>query len=403
MKKVLFVILDGAGDGMEKGTSLEVAHKPVLDEFTKNGLAGLIDNKSGKHPDSGISTWQLFGYPIDRYPGRGYLDAMGVDLPPRPNTLYIRANFATVEKKMKKAAEGQFEYKYIVVDRRAGRDETGLKEIAKDIAEMNIEGFNIKFHKSVAHRGILMLSNVNASPYVTDTDTGIVGEAIEKISATRPDAKSKQTAEVLNKWLHESIRIMENHPVNKQRIMPANYLLLRGASFWNTEKPFSEVHGLKGAVVAKSPVVRGIGKHLEMDVIDVMGATADMKTDLKAKAMAAIEALRDHDFVLLHILAPDIAGHDKIVRTKAGIIEKIDREVFARIEEYVDFDRTVLCVTSDHITSVFTGNHEAGKFPFVVYTRGIEANKVNAYYEMECKKGPSIDIGELMELLMDNL
>ena len=27
MKKILFVILDGAGDGLKKGTSLEVAHK----------------------------------------------------------------------------------------------------------------------------------------------------------------------------------------------------------------------------------------------------------------------------------------------------------------------------------------------------------------------------------------
>jgi len=102
MKKILFVILDGAGDGLKKGTSLEEAHKPNLDEFTKNGYAGLIDNKLGKHPDSGVSTWQLFGFPMDRYPGRGYLDAMGVGLLPRPHTLYVRCNFSTVETKNKK-------------------------------------------------------------------------------------------------------------------------------------------------------------------------------------------------------------------------------------------------------------------------------------------------------------
>ncbi|MBU4124562.1 MAG: hypothetical protein KKI14_03805, partial [Nanoarchaeota archaeon] len=71
MKKILFVILDGAGDGLKKGTSLELAHKPNLDEFTKNGVGGLIKNELDKHPDSGISTFNLFGYSVN-YPGRGY-------------------------------------------------------------------------------------------------------------------------------------------------------------------------------------------------------------------------------------------------------------------------------------------------------------------------------------------
>jgi len=93
-------------------------------------------------------------------------------------------------------------------------------------------------------------------------------------------------------------------------------------------------------------------------------------------------------------------GHDKIVRKKAGIIEKIDKEMFGTIKEYVDFNKTVLCVTSDHITSVFSGNHEQGKFPFCIYTLGIESNNLEGYYEMACKKGRMIDISEWMELII---
>ncbi|MBU3904635.1 MAG: hypothetical protein KJ906_00605 [Nanoarchaeota archaeon] len=400
MKKILFVILDGAGDGLRKGTSLEVAHKPILNEYTKLGFAGLLENTSGKHPDSGTSIFQLLGYPLVDYPGRGYLDAMGIGLLPKPHTLYMRANFATVKKEVKEVARGQFKPVYIVTDRRAGRDETGLKEIANDISEINIEGFNVKFYKSLAHRGILTISNYNVSKDITGTDAGQVENDLSEITAIKGDTNSHKTAAILNKWLDQVAKLLEEHLVNKNRKIPANYILLRGPSFYNIEKTFKEKHGLVGAIIAKSPVVRGIGKHFEMDVIDVVGATGTMQTDLKAKTLAALEALRDHDFVVLHILAPDIAGHDMVVRTKAGIIEKIDNEVFGRIKEYVDFDKTILCVTSDHITSVFSGNHEGGKFPFMIYTNGIESNNLDGYYEMVCKKGPMIDISEWMELIM---
>jgi len=400
MKKILFVILDGAGDGLKKGTSLEHAHKPNLDSFTQNGYAGLIENKSGKHPDSGVSIWQLFGYSLDRYPGRGYLDAMGIGLPPRPHTLYMRANFATVEKKNVKVAEGQFEPRYVVKDRRVGRDPTGLNDIAKDIEEMHIEGFSVKFHKSVAHRAVLTISSIGVSQNITGTDPGKTGEIVPEVSATASDEKSVKTAAVLNKWVKEVTNIMENHPANKHREIPANMILLRGPSFYKIDKSFEEEHGMKGAVIAASPVVRGMGKHFEMDTPKIPGATATVHTDLKAKAMAAIEALKDHDYVVLHILAPDIMGHDMIVRKKAGMIEKIDRDVFARIKEFINFDKTILCVTSDHITSVFTGDHEPGKFPFMIYTSGIESNNLEGYYEIACRKGPVIDISEWMELVL---
>ena len=400
MKKILFVILDGAGDGLKKDTSLELAHKPNLDAFSQNGFSGLIENKSGKHPDSGVSIWQLFGYNLDRYPGRGFLDALGVGLKPMPHTLYMRANFATAEKKTMKTAQGQFAPKYIVKDRRAGRDPTGLKEIATSIAEMHVEGFNVKFHKSVAHRGILTISNYNVSPNVTDTDSGRIGDVVDQIEATTKDDKAAQTAAVLNKWIDKVVKLLEEHPVNKTREFPANMILLRGASVYSIDKTFKEEHGMTGAVIAASPVVKGMARHFEMDAPYINGATADQHTDMNAKVLAALDALNNHDFVVLHILAPDIMGHDKIVRKKSGIIEKIDKEVFGKIKEYVDFNKTVLCVTSDHITSIFTGDHEAGKFPFCIYTADIESNKLEGYYEIACRKGPVIDISEWFEMIM---
>ena len=55
-KKILFIILDGAADNIEK-TPYMLAFKPNLDLITKNGFAGLIENNEAKHPDSGISNF----------------------------------------------------------------------------------------------------------------------------------------------------------------------------------------------------------------------------------------------------------------------------------------------------------------------------------------------------------
>ena len=72
---------------------------------------------------------------------------------------------------------------------------------------------------------------------------------------------------------------------------------------------FADLYGLRGAVVAAVDLVRGIGRFAGLDVIDVPGATGDLDTDYGAKARAAIDALRDHDLVWVHVEAPDEAAH----------------------------------------------------------------------------------------------
>ena len=121
-KKVLFIILDGVADDLEK-TPLMLANKPNLDMLTKNGFAGLLENREGNHPDSGISNFVLLGYDKTEYPGRGYLEALGINIRPTPGSIYLRANFVTVKEVMEDELKtGTFKPKFLVVDRRAGRD-----------------------------------------------------------------------------------------------------------------------------------------------------------------------------------------------------------------------------------------------------------------------------------------
>ncbi len=395
-KRILFIILDGAADNIEK-TPYMLAFKPNLDLITKNGYAGLIENDE-EHPDSGIANFVLLGYSKGEYPGRGYLEALGANLKITPGSVYVRANFATVKDFMEDEMKtGTYEPKLHVIDRRAGRDNSGLREMAKSIKEFFLDGVRVDFYKSLAHRGVVALNSISISPNVSDSDPQIEGKQVRKVMPLSGDEKAVRTATALNKFSKEVHRILKDHPSNKYRKVPANYILLRGASQYQYIKSFKDKFGLSAACVAASPVIKGIAKAMEIEVIEVSGATADLKTNLRDKTLAALDALKKYDFVILHILGTDIAAHDKNVNQKRFFIEKIDREVFRRILEYADFEKTMAVVMSDHITSCKTGLHCPGFIPFAIYTKGIESNNVQKLDEKSCKQGPVINIEDFME------
>ncbi len=396
-KKVLFVILDGYADDIKK-TPLMLANKPNLDMLTKNGFAGLIENREGAHPDSGISNFVLLGYQKEEYTGRGYLEALGMNLRIIPGSVYIRANFATVKEIVEdKFRTGDYKPRLIVTDRRAGRDNSGLFEMSKSIKEFFLDGVRIDFYKSLAHRGVVAINSVDVSSDVSGSDPGTEGKEVLDIRPLRDDDKAFKTAAALNKFSKEIYRILKDHPSNKYRNIPANYILLRGASCYRYVKSFKDKFGFNGACVAASPVIKGIARAMEMHVEKIPGATADLKTDFRSKTLKALDLLNKYNFVILHILGTDICSHDRNPRLGALFLEKLDREVFRRILEYGNFDKILLVVCSDHPTSSKTGEHISGFMPFLFYTNGIKANEVEKLDEESCKQGPVINIEDFME------
>jgi 2,3-bisphosphoglycerate-independent phosphoglycerate mutase len=396
-KKVLFVILDGVADDAEK-TQLMMASKPNIDMIARNGFSGLIENNENDHPDSGISNFVLLGYEKEEFPGRGYLEALGINLKIIPGSVYIRANFASVKEMVHDDyGTGNYEPHLVVTDRRAGRDSSGLLEMSKSVKEMFLDGVRIDFYKSMAHRGVVALNSIDVSSDVSNSDPCEDGKEVLQVRALKDDNAAFKTAAALNKFSKEVYNILKNHPANKYRNVHANYILLRDASKYNYVKSFKDKYGFSGACVAASPVIKGICRALEMKVEDVPGATGDMKTDLRAKTMKALELLNTHDFVVLHVLGCDVASHDKKPTMGSVFIERLDREMFGRILEYVNFEKTTLVVCSDHPTSSKTGLHMKGKMPFLIYTSGMKPNSVEKFDEKSCMQGPLIDIEDLME------
>ena len=400
MKKILMLVIDGMPDAKERETTLEIAKIDNLNRLASDGLSGMVENNINEHPGSGESHFQLLGYEQNEYPGRGYAEALGIGLKPSTDELCLRANFSTVAEEVGEKAEGQFVPKLIMKDRRAGRDKTGLKELADSIAEISLEGMTVRLHKSVGHRAVLTINSADASVNITGNDPHSVMTEVPEVKAVSNDNKAVRTVATLNKWSQEVYKILKDHEINKQRELPANYVIFRGPGMYRYVKTLKEKHGLEGAVVAGAPIVKGIGRMLDMEVAELHTATAEYNTNLRDKTLKALDLLEQKDFVLLHIKATDIAAHDKDPAMKKAMVEKIDREVVGRILEYADFNKMIIAVLADHPTSLETGDHEAGHMPFIFYTMGIEKNNVEKYCELECKNGPIISMNEVMEKLI---
>jgi 2,3-bisphosphoglycerate-independent phosphoglycerate mutase len=269
--------------------------------------------------------------------------------------------------------------------------------MSKTIKEFFFDGVRIDFYKSLGYRGVVALNSVDVCPDVSDSDPGTEGKDVLDVKPLKDENNAFKTAAALNKFSKEVYKILKEHPSNKYRKVPANYVLLRDASCYKYVKSFKDRFGLNGACVAASPVIKGIARAMEIHVEEVPGATADLKTDLKAKVLKALELLNSYDFVILHILGCDITSHDKNPKLGSSFIDKIDREVFKRILEYTNFEKTLLVVCSDHPTSSKTGEHIQGFMPFLFYTNGIESNKIEKLDEKSCKQGPLINIEDFME------
>ena len=130
---------------------------------------------------------------------------------------------------------------------------------------------------------------------------------------------------------------------------------------------FKDKYGLEGALISAVDLTRGIGIYAGFRIIIVPGATGYIDTNYEGKAMAALEALKEVDFVYLHVEAPDEAGHNGDVNAKIRAIEDFDKKVVGtvlnNIKEFKDYS---LLVMPDHPTPLSLKTHTSDPVPFAL-------------------------------------
>ena len=189
--------------------------------------------------------------------------------------------------------------------------------------------------------------------------------------------------------MESSHRLFADADANNQRIsadeLPATQTWLWGIGQRPALTPFFERYGMHGAVITAVDLLRGMGRLIGWDVVEVEGATGYLDTDYAAKGRAAIETLQrdDVDFLVVHVEATDEASHEGEVAEKVKAVEQIDHHIVGPVHDWLQGQgdyRIVVC--PDHPTFLRTKTHSHGDCPFAACGTGISADELSTYDEV---------------------
>ncbi len=393
--KYLLIIGDGMADypveALNGKTPLQVAHKPNMDELAYQGRSGILRTiPKGMEPGSVIANLSILGYdPGKWYTGRGPLEAISKGLRLGDYDVAFRVNLITVKKG-------------ILVDYAAGyitNDEA--QELIRCVEENFGKPNEIDFHAGVRYRNLLILRNGQYSDDVLCTPPhNAIGTKTTEILPRAKTPAGDFTATTLNRIILDSKKILENHQVNLSRVAlgkrPGNMIWPWGQGKRPHMPTLQERYGISGAVISAVDVVRGVGICAGMEVIDVPGATGFYDTNYEGKADYALRALEKHDMVLIHVEAPDEAGHSRDHEQKIRTIEDLDRRLIGRLLKGLD-QKCTIAILPDHATPIRVGTHTEDPVPFTICSPLIEPDDVKRFDEISAKKGGFgfLETGEL--------
>ena len=403
MQKILFIIFDGLGDRPIKElggqTPLEAAHTPNLDKMAGLGICGTMNAMpTNLYPTSEEAHLAIFGYDfVKDYPGRGVLEALGIGIKLKPDEMAFRIDFGTVDKDLK------------LVDPRAGVIESTDK-LCNAVSSIEVDGVTFRIYPSLSYRGVLVLSGQPIESYlkkvkhaaISDTDPHKAGPHKIGVRVLHPkpfggSKEGKTVARALERYQYLTHEILDEHKINKKRIKkglpPANFILARGEGRLKPVQSFKDRYGLKAACVAGAPLYKGIASYLGMKVLRVKGATGKLDTNVGAKVKAATKALKNNDFVFMHLKGTDVAAEEYgSAKLKKEFIERADK-AFGTL---CNLKNVMICVTGDHSTPCKLHDHSTDPVPFLIKSEALnpkfetnsnDQNSKVKFGESYCKKG----------------
>ncbi|MCK5043916.1 2,3-bisphosphoglycerate-independent phosphoglycerate mutase [Candidatus Pacearchaeota archaeon] len=406
--KGIFVILDGLGDlpcKQFKGkTPLEAANMPNLNFLAARGEMGwMYPVKPGFVPESDEAIVSIFGNNLISST-RGQLEVKGTNINLTRGDLALRVNFATIDSLEK----GN------ILDRRAGRTLTTQEAqiLAKAINKIKLPCKFI-FEPTIQHRAVLVFRG-GFSDNVSGNDLVYVqgkSKIEDKISICKPqddDENSQYTVNVVNEFLRKVHEILDKHPVNQERkkkgLLPANYLLVRGAGI---EIPKLKIYK-KWLSVAYMPLEIGFSKYCGMSVFSFdypklkgLDAYANLYEGLQKACKFSIKTLRKnykkHDYAYIHLKETDLPGHDNKPVEKKLMLEYIDKTFFKFLRKFAPPNNIKVVVTGDHSTPCKLKAHSADPLPVLFYNGSVPKEK--KFCEKEARKGTlgSMTGGELFK------
>ena len=411
--KHIIILGDGMADhAVERlggKTLLQYANTPYMDMLARMGRTGrLITIPDGFQPGSEVANAAILGYDLNEvYEGRGPLEAASIGYEMQPGDFALRCNIINVQNGLIITHNGGN-----LSTEDAGPLIEYLNEKLSNDPEI-VSRFGkgrVRFIKGIQYRHLLVVSNGNKNVDCAPPHDH-PNEEWEKLLPVAMTPEAQETAELLTMLIVKSQTLLAEHPFNKARAergeRQANCVWPWGGGYrpkmQTLMQQFPQVKS--GAVISAVDLIRGIGHYAGLRNIIVEGATGLADTNYEGKAAAAIEALRNDDFVYVHVEASDEAGHDGNLELKIRTIENLDSRIVKPVYEAVSqWDEPVcIAVLPDHPTPVEVRTHVSEPVPFLIYYKGIEPDNVTSYDEVSCVSGAYglLRLQEFMKTLMN--
>jgi 2,3-bisphosphoglycerate-independent phosphoglycerate mutase len=308
------------------------------------------------------------------YTGRSPLEAISMGIALADGDVTYRVNLVTL------SGEKDFSKK-TMLDYSGGEIETA--EAAKLIALIRpLVPAGFELFSGVSYRHCLVerksTDGAGGSPKKLTPPHNITNQKIKEFLPTGGGA------EKLLDFMHKAHEVLAAHPDNRTK---ANAVWVWGEGTKPTLPDFKAETGLSGAVISAVDLVKGIGLGMKLQSIDVAGATGTLSTDFDGKAAAAIDALKTHDYVYVHIEAPDECGHQGDAAGKQRAIELIDEKVVGPIFAALQGAPFKMLILPDHATPLSLRTHTSDPVPYILYDSTQELqNGVTSYTEAAAKE-----------------
>lgn len=375
-------------------TLLQYADTPYMDMLAKNGRTGrLITIPEGFQPGSEVANTAILGYDLNEvYEGRGPLEAASIGYDMRADDMAMRCNIITL-------ADGR------IKNHHGGHLTTEQSDILIKYLDRQLGNEDIKFITGIQYRHLLIIRGGNK--HIVCAPPHDHPEEEWRRLMVRPEhgwenrrdgdrMTAQQTADIINTLILKSQQLLEQHPFNKERAAQqkdaANSIWPWSGGYRPKMDTLQQMYPQikEGDVISAVDLIRGIGRYAGLNRVTVEGMTGLADTNYENKAQAAIDMLRQHDFVYLHVEASDEAGHDGDLELKLKTIENLDRRIVKPVyEEVSTWTDTPVCIAilPDHPTPVELRIHVAEPVPFIIWHPGITPDGVETYDEVSCVSG----------------
>jgi len=394
--KYVVVVPDGACDypldDLAGRTPLEAAKIPNMHSIAKGGEVGITNTiPKGYAPASDVANLSILGYdPVKYYSGRGPLEAANMGIEIKEGEAAFRCNLVTIDNDT-------------MLDYSAGHITTKEAALLIGILDKTISSPGVEFYHGVGYRHLVVLKDRSLVADLLKTKCvpphDITGYKISKNLPKGPGAK------FLIELMEKAKSPLANAEVNRVRIdlneNPANSIWLWGQGTSSTMPRFVDEFGVTGSIISAVDLIKGIGKIVGLNVLDVPGATGYYDTNYKGKGEYAIKSLEKNDFVFVHVEATDEAGHNGDMRAKITALENFDKFIVGPILTYLKNRQEPfkIMMLADHYTPVKLKTHTADPVFYVIYGFGIKSNNINAFTEAEAAKS-SLSVADAYQLMV---